>query len=40
MGAQILAEDEIRRYNAGDVIMVQEARSCGYVFLNEGGAVI
>jgi CRP-like cAMP-binding protein len=29
----ILAEEEIRRYNAGDVIMVQEARSRGYVFL-------
>lgn len=29
----ILAEEEIRRYNAGDVIMVQEARTRGYVFL-------
>jgi CRP-like cAMP-binding protein len=29
----ILAEEEIRRYNCGDVIMVQEARSRGYVFL-------
>jgi CRP-like cAMP-binding protein len=29
----ILAEEEIRRYNAGDVIIVQEARSRGNVFL-------
>lgn len=29
----ILAEEEIRRYNAGDVMMVQESRSRGYVFL-------
>jgi CRP-like cAMP-binding protein len=29
----ILAEEEIRRYNAGDVIMVQESRTRGYVFL-------
>jgi CRP-like cAMP-binding protein len=29
----ILAEEEIRRYNAGDVIMVQETRTRGYVFL-------
>lgn len=29
----ILAEDEVRRYNKGDVIMVQEERSRGYVFL-------
>lgn len=29
----ILAEEEIRRYNAGDVIIVQEAQSRGHVFL-------
>jgi len=29
----ILAEEEIRRYNAGDVIIVQEAQSRGQVFL-------
>lgn len=29
----ILAEEEIRRYNAGDVIIVQEANSRGNVFL-------
>jgi CRP-like cAMP-binding protein/ribonuclease BN (tRNA processing enzyme) len=29
----IFAEEEIRRYNAGDVIMVQESHSRGYVFL-------
>ncbi|HTQ99824.1 MAG TPA: cyclic nucleotide-binding domain-containing protein, partial [Candidatus Acidoferrum sp.] len=29
----ILAEEEIRRYNTGDVLMVQESRSRGYVFL-------
>jgi CRP-like cAMP-binding protein len=29
----ILAEEEIRRYNAGDVIIVQEAKSRGNVFL-------
>lgn len=29
----ILAEEEIRRYNAGDVLMVQESRTRGYVFL-------
>lgn len=29
----LLAEEEIRRYNAGDVIMVQGTRSRGYVFL-------
>src|SRR5690606_24871259 len=29
----ILAEEEIRRYNTGDVIMVQESRTRGYVFL-------
>ena len=29
----ILAEEEIRRYNAGDVLMVQESKSRGYVFL-------
>ena len=29
----ILAEEEVRRYNKGDVIMVQESRSQGYVFL-------
>ena len=29
----IMAEDEVRRYNKGDVIMVQEERSRGYVFL-------
>ncbi len=29
----IFAEEEIRRYNAGDVIMVQESKSRGYVFL-------
>jgi CRP-like cAMP-binding protein len=29
----ILAEEEVRRYNKGDVIMVQEERSRGYVYL-------
>ncbi len=29
----ILAEEEIRRYNSGDVLMVQESKSRGYVFL-------
>lgn len=29
----IMAEDEVRRYNKGDVIMVQEERSRGYVYL-------
>ncbi len=29
----ILAEEEIRRYNAGDVLMVQDAKTRGYVFL-------
>lgn len=29
----ILAEEEIRRYNAGDVIIVQEAKTRGHVFL-------
>lgn len=29
----ILAEEEIRRYNAGDVIIVQEAKSRGHIFL-------
>ncbi len=29
----ILAEQEIRRYNAGDVLMVQDAKTRGYVFL-------
>lgn len=29
----ILAEEEIRRYNAGDVIIVHEAKSLGNVFL-------
>ncbi len=29
----IMAEDEVRRYNKGDVILVQEERSRGYVYL-------
>ncbi|MES2605748.1 MAG: cyclic nucleotide-binding domain-containing protein [Pseudomonadota bacterium] len=29
----ILAEEEIRRYNAGDVLMVQESKTRGYVYL-------
>ena len=29
----ILAEEDVRRYNKGDVIMVQEERSRGYVYL-------
>ena len=29
----ILAEEEVRRYNKGDVIMVQEERSRGFVYL-------
>lgn len=29
----ILAEEEIRHYNAGDVLMVQESRTRGYVYL-------